>query len=105
MCEFTKAELDRLRSSRCYHLDDSFPAEDELFMKIESMISNHCEDKPPKKQINTWLNEKLASIAKRLPKLVQHEPSSFACGHAMGYKQALLDLDNLLQESCDNEHQ
>lgn len=56
-------------------------------------------------EINTWLNEKLASIAKRLPKLVQHEPSSFACGHAMGYKQALLDLDNLLQESCDNEHQ
>ncbi len=43
MNDFTKEELDELRSSRCYHLDDNFPYEDTLFMKLESMIENYCE--------------------------------------------------------------
>ena len=43
MNNFTKEELDELRSSRCYHLDNNFPYEDSLFMKIQSMIDNYCE--------------------------------------------------------------
>jgi len=43
MNDFTKEELQELRASRCYHLDDSFPATDKLFMKIESMIDNYCD--------------------------------------------------------------
>lgn len=47
MNDFTKEELQELRASRCYHLDDSFPSEDALFMKIQSMIDNYCEMKLP----------------------------------------------------------
>lgn len=43
MNDFTKEELDELRASRCYHLDDNFPHEDELFMKLQSMIDNYCD--------------------------------------------------------------
>lgn len=43
MNDFTKEELEELRASRCYHLDDSFPADDKLFMKIQSMIDSYCE--------------------------------------------------------------
>ena len=46
MNDFTKEELDELRSSRCYHLDDNYPYEDALFMKLESMIDNYCEHEP-----------------------------------------------------------
>lgn len=41
MNEFTKEELEELRGSRCYHLDDSFPAEDALFMKLQRMIETY----------------------------------------------------------------
>lgn len=44
-----------------------------------------------------YLNDKLEEIATKLPMLVQN-PASFACGHAMGYKQALLDID----KRCSN---
>lgn len=43
MNEFTKEELCLIRDSRCYHLDDNFPYEDALFMKLQSMIDNYCE--------------------------------------------------------------
>lgn len=43
MNDFTKEELDELRASRCYHLDDNFPYEDALFMKLSSMIDNYCD--------------------------------------------------------------
>jgi len=42
MNDFTKDELDELRASRCYHLDDNYPYEDALFIKLESMIKNYC---------------------------------------------------------------
>lgn len=48
--------------------------------------------------INEWIGDKLKEVAKKLPSLVHTEPSSFACGYNMGYKQALLDLDNFLYE-------
>lgn len=43
MNDFTKEELEELMASRCYHLDDSFPADDKIFIKIQSMIDNYCE--------------------------------------------------------------
>jgi hypothetical protein len=43
MNDFTKEELDELRSSRCYHLDNNYPYGDALFMKLESLIENYCE--------------------------------------------------------------
>jgi len=46
MNDFTKDELDQLRASRCYHLDDNSPYEDELFMKLNSMIDDYCEHEP-----------------------------------------------------------
>lgn len=43
MNDFTKEELDELRASRCYHLDDNFPYEDALFIKLQSMIEKYCD--------------------------------------------------------------
>lgn len=44
MNDFTKEELEELIASRCYHLGDNFLLyEDELFMKLQSMINNYCE--------------------------------------------------------------
>jgi hypothetical protein len=43
MNDFTREELNELRASRCYHMDDNFPHEDTLFMKLQSMIDNYCE--------------------------------------------------------------
>ena len=50
------------------------------------------------KELEQWMNKKFAEIALKLPTLVHTEPASFSCGHNMGYKQCLLDLDNLLQD-------
>jgi len=47
------------------------------------------------KQLQAHLNAKLAEIAKKIPHYI-NESRSFKCGHAMGYKQALLDIDRLL---------
>lgn len=43
MNDFTKKELNDLRASRCYHMDDSYPSNDKLFMKLQSLIDNYCE--------------------------------------------------------------
>lgn len=43
MNDFTKEELCALRDSRCYHMDDSYPSNDKLFMKLQSMIDNYCD--------------------------------------------------------------
>lgn len=45
-----------------------------------------------------WADKKMSEIAQKLPTLVHTEPASFACGYNMGYKQALLDLENYLEE-------
>lgn len=47
--------------------------------------------------IQDWLNDNLSEIARKLPTLVHTEPASFSCGFNTGYKQALLDLDRLLE--------
>jgi hypothetical protein len=48
-----------------------------------------------------WIDSKLADIATKLPTLVHTEPASFACGFNTGYKQALLDLDRLIEEGIE----
>ncbi len=48
--------------------------------------------------IQEWIDSKLAEIATRLPTLVDADPASFSCGFNVGYKQAMLDLDRLLQD-------
>lgn len=47
------------------------------------------------------LSLKYAEIAEKLPTLVEEAPDSFACGHAMGYKQALLDIERMCSISLD----
>lgn len=48
--------------------------------------------------LNSWIDEKIGEIANKLPSLVHTEPASFACGYNVGYKSALLDLENRLDE-------
>lgn len=47
--------------------------------------------------VMNWIDKKMSEIAQKLPTLVHTEPSSFACGFNMGYKQALLDLEHHLE--------
>lgn len=51
--------------------------------------------------IQEWIDHKLALIANKLPDLIDENPASFKCGHAMGYKQALLDLDKFLEKEIN----
>lgn len=46
--------------------------------------------------LNSWIDSKLAEIANELPQLVHENSKSFRCGHRMGYKQALLDLEDFM---------
>ncbi len=50
------------------------------------------------KRLENWMNNKFTKIASQLPKLVEENPASFTCGHVMGYKQALLDISNQLED-------
>lgn len=52
-------------------------------------------------QIENFITAKLAEIATKLPTLTHEDPASFACGYNAGYKQALLDIDNLIQDNND----
>ena len=49
------------------------------------------------KYLRQWIDKGFEDISKKLPALVHSAPGSFSCGHAMGYKQALLDLDMFLE--------
>ncbi len=49
-------------------------------------------------ELERWIDIKFAEIALKLPTLVHTEPASFSCGHNMGYKQCLLDLEHVLEE-------
>ena len=51
--------------------------------------------------LQDWLNDNLSEIAKKLPTLVHTEPASFSCGFNTGYKQAMLDLDRLLEKGLE----
>jgi hypothetical protein len=62
MNDFTKEELNELRASRCYHMDDNFPYEDKLFMKLQSLIDNYCE----KECSNNDCLDKVCGKCKRL---------------------------------------
>lgn len=48
--------------------------------------------------IDEFICNKLKEIATQLPELVKERPSSFTCGLKMGYKQCLLDLDNIIKD-------
>ena len=52
-------------------------------------------------ELQEWIDAKFSVIALRLPRLVKEQPDSFSCGHNMGYKQALLDLDKELESDND----
>lgn len=47
--------------------------------------------------LQNWLNAKLKEIALKLPTLVHYDAASFACGYNTGYKQAMLDLDRIIE--------
>lgn len=48
--------------------------------------------------LNNWINNKLIEISQKLPDQVHVNPASFACGYNMGYKQALLDFQNFIEQ-------
>lgn len=48
--------------------------------------------------LQDWIDSKYKEISKKLPLLVNTQPDTFVCGHASGYKEALLDLDQFLEE-------
>lgn len=51
--------------------------------------------------IQDWTAKKLKEIAEKLPTLVHTEPASFSCGYNAGYKQALLDLENIIEDGAE----
>lgn len=51
-----------------------------------------------KKIINEWIYSKLKEVADILPSSVHDDPEGFSCGFNTGYKHALLDLNNFIQE-------
>ena len=50
--------------------------------------------------IHEWIDLKFEEIAEKLPHLAHEDAASFACGYNMGYKRAVLDLDDFI---CDGE--
>jgi hypothetical protein len=55
--------------------------------------------------IHDWIDNQLAVIAQKLPMLVNANPEGYYCGRAHGYKQALLDLIQLLEDwENDQDH-
>jgi hypothetical protein len=51
--------------------------------------------------IQNFIDNKIKEISKKLPSLVDKSPGSFACGHEMGYKNALLDMERLMTDEFD----
>jgi hypothetical protein len=49
--------------------------------------------------LNDWIDGKLAEIANKLPSLVHQDAASFACGYNTGYKNALLDLERIMNDA------
>jgi hypothetical protein len=50
--------------------------------------------------IQDWINDKFKEIAGKFPTLVHTEPASFSCGFNTGYKQALLDIENQIEDGA-----
>jgi len=48
--------------------------------------------------VQDWINKKLKEIADKLPTLAHTEPASFSCGYNVGYKNALLDLEHIIED-------
>jgi hypothetical protein len=51
--------------------------------------------------LQKWLNDKLKEISCKLPMLVLTNPTSFSCGFNTGYKQAMLDLERVIEEGAE----
>jgi|GEM_PF-6504806 hypothetical protein len=43
-----------------------------------------------------WIQEGLERMSKKLPELVAKKPDGFECGYCLGYKDALLELEQFL---------
>lgn len=52
--------------------------------------------------IQDWINKKLKDVAEKLPILVYTEAASFSCGYNTGYKQAILDLERIIEEGTES---
>jgi hypothetical protein len=48
--------------------------------------------------LQQWIDDRLKYIAELLPQLQHEDPASFACGYNAGYKHALLELVDFLDE-------
>lgn len=67
------------------------------------MKSQWKEPRFLRKSFNTmtlqqWIDDRLKYIAELLPQLQHEDPASFACGYNAGYKHALLELVDFLDE-------
>lgn len=51
--------------------------------------------------VNDWIDDKLKGVADKLPTLVHTEPASYSCGFNTGYKQALLDLERIIEGGAE----
>ena len=49
--------------------------------------------------IQEYIDAKIAIIANSLPRKVHDNPKSFTCGHDVGYKQALLDIERFMVDN------
>lgn len=49
-------------------------------------------------KLNDWIDGKIAEISNKLPTLVHQDPASFSCGYNTGYKNAMLDLENFMND-------
>lgn len=50
--------------------------------------------------IKEYIHARLKEIALKLPVLINHDPADFYSGHTSGYKQALIDMQNFIEEQC-----
>lgn len=50
--------------------------------------------------IDEWIAIKINEIGKKLPNLVDENPSSFECGQQLGYKAAMLELEELIESGA-----
>jgi len=48
--------------------------------------------------LQEWINNRLSYAAKLLPQLTHEDPASFACGYNAGYKNALLEIQEFLND-------
>ena len=53
--------------------------------------------------IELWIDEKLTEIGDKIKEITHDNPASFSCGYNVGYRQAILDLQNFIIKGIKHE--